>query len=77
MISLTLYPKQKAEQILSDNHDLIENICASYHLPPAYLKAIILMELPMVNLASRWTATPETPSANMTAPQDTARSLPR
>ena len=51
MISLTLYPKQKVEQILSDNHDLIENICASYHLPPAYLKAILLMELPMVNLA--------------------------
>ena len=50
MISLNLYSKKKVEQILSDNYDLIENICSSYHLPSAYLKAILLMELPTINL---------------------------
>ncbi len=47
---INLYSKKRIEQILSENHDLIENICASYHLPSAYLKAILLMELPTIDV---------------------------
>ena len=43
---IKLYGKAHVQKILSDNAALIDSICASYHLPSAYLKAILLMELP-------------------------------
>ncbi len=43
---IKLYGKAQVQKILSDLAALIDSICASYHLPSAYLKAILLMELP-------------------------------
>lgn len=47
---LNLY---KTKKILNQNSELIESICASYHLPSAYLKTILRMELPEINVLDR------------------------
>lgn len=47
---LTLYSPQMARKIVAENAALIENICAPYHLPSACLKAILLMEIPQIDL---------------------------
>lgn len=47
---LRLYGQRKTRKIITDNHDLIENICAFYQVPSAYLKSILLMELSETNL---------------------------
>ena len=48
---IKFYSKSRVRQIIADNSVLIENICASCHLPPAYLKAILMMELPEINFS--------------------------
>ena len=40
---------RKAERIIADNRTLIEDLCAFYHVPSAYLKSILLMEIPEIN----------------------------
>ena len=45
-----LYDSRKARSIIAQQSTLIENICAFYRLPCAYLKAILLMELPQIDL---------------------------
>ncbi|MBR2799436.1 MAG: hypothetical protein IKE04_00870, partial [Oscillospiraceae bacterium] len=45
-----LYSMEKAKRIVSDQSDLIESICAPYRLPSACLKAILLMEIPEIDL---------------------------
>lgn len=47
---MKLYSRKRIEKIIAENTALIENICASYGLPPAWLKAILLMELPEFDL---------------------------
>lgn len=47
---LKLYSIKKAQRIISDHSDLIDSICTSYHLPSACLKAILLMEIPEIDL---------------------------
>ena len=44
-----LYSEEKAKQIISEQGALIDSVCASYRVPPAYLKAILLMELPEID----------------------------
>ncbi len=46
-----LYSDNCIREILRSNDALIENICASYQLPPSYLKAVLRMELPELNLS--------------------------
>ncbi len=48
---LKLYSREKARKMIRERGALIENICASYHLPPAALKAVLLMEIPQIDLA--------------------------
>ena len=45
-----LYSMEKAKRVGSDHSDLIESICAPYRLPSACLKAILLMEIPEIDL---------------------------
>ena len=45
-----LYSQDSARKIIDQNSALIESICNSYHLPSAYLNAILRMELPELNL---------------------------
>ncbi len=47
---LKLYSRRKTDLIIEQNSALIDSICASYRLPPSYLKAILMMELPEINL---------------------------
>ena len=47
---LKLYSQEKALRIIRQQDVLIRNICSSYSLPPACLKAILLMEIPGINL---------------------------
>lgn len=47
---VSIYCKETARKIIDRNAALIDNICASCHLPSAYLKAVLLMELPELNL---------------------------
>lgn len=47
---LNLYSQNRTEKLIAQNSALIESICASYHLPSAYLKAILRMELPEINI---------------------------
>ena len=47
---LKLYSIKKAQRIIADHSDQIESICALYHLPSACLKAILLMEIPEIDL---------------------------
>ena len=46
---LSFYSKSRARQMVADYSALIENICAPYQFPSAYLKAILLMEVPEIN----------------------------
>ena len=46
---LRLYGENKARKIIADQNALIESICAYYHVPSAYLKAVLLMEIPEIN----------------------------
>ena len=39
----------KAKRIIEEKRSLIENICAFYHIPSAYLKSVLLMEIPETN----------------------------
>ena len=50
MTVLNLYGQNRTKKLIDQNSALIENICASYHLPPAYLKAVLRMELPEINV---------------------------
>ena len=45
-----LYRNDSARKTVSDHSALIDSICASYRLPSAYLKAILLTELPEINV---------------------------
>lgn len=45
------YSNRRVRRILDDNSALIESICASCRLPPACLRAILLMELPEISLS--------------------------
>ena len=45
-----LYSDKKIRKIIADNSVLIEDLCAFYHVPSAYLKSILLMELPEINV---------------------------
>ena len=45
-----LYSQDSARKIIDQNSALIDSICNSYHLPSAYLNAILRMELPELNL---------------------------
>ena len=47
---IKLYSIKKAQRIISARSDLIDNICALYCLPSACLKAIMLMEIPEIDL---------------------------
>ena len=47
---LKLYTAKQAQNIIRKNETLIENICSSYSLPPACLKAILMMEIPEIDL---------------------------
>ena len=47
---LKLYSMKKARKIISDRSDLIDSICAFYCLSSACLKAIMLMEIPEIDL---------------------------
>ena len=47
---LKLYRVRTAQRIIKNLDVLIENICASCHLPPACLKAVLMMELPEIDL---------------------------
>ena len=48
---LKIYSEKKAKKMIRERDTLIRNISASYHLPPACLKAILMMEIPQVDLA--------------------------
>ncbi len=48
---LKLYSQKKAKRMIQDRDTLIRNICSSYHLPVACMKAILLMEIPQIDLA--------------------------
>lgn len=48
-----LYSQSRAQKLIDQNSVLIESICNSYHLPSAYLKAILRMELPELNLLDK------------------------
>ena len=41
---------KRAGKIIEQNNALIQSICSAYHVPPAYLKAVLWMELPEINL---------------------------
>ena len=45
-----IYSLERAGKIVAENTALIEQICASYRLPPAYLKAVLLTEIPEIDL---------------------------
>ena len=45
-----LYSQSRTQRLIDQNSVLIESICASYHVPSAYLKAILHMELPEINV---------------------------
>jgi len=47
---MKLYSRRKSEEIIRRNSALIESVCTSCHLPPAYLRAILMMELPEINV---------------------------
>ncbi len=47
---IKLYSPEKTEAILAENNALIENVCAACGIPSAYLKAILRMELPEIDL---------------------------
>ena len=47
---LKLYSTKKAQKIISERSNLIDSICAFYRLPSACLKAIMLMEIPEIDL---------------------------
>ncbi|MBP5743310.1 MAG: hypothetical protein J6W44_00170 [Oscillospiraceae bacterium] len=47
---IKLYSMEKTKRILSVHSDLIDSICTLYHLPSACLKAILLMEIPEIDL---------------------------
>ena len=47
---MRLYSQRKSEEIIRKNSALIDSICSSYRLPASYLKAILRMELPEINL---------------------------
>ena len=45
-----LYSIKKAREIVRDNHALIGSVCASCWLPEAYLEAVLLSEIPEIDL---------------------------
>ena len=47
---LNLYNQSRTQKLIDQNSAVIESICNSYHLPSAYLKSILRMELPEINI---------------------------
>ena len=47
---IKLYNIKKAREIVRDNHVLIGRICTSCRIPPAYLEAVLLTEIPEIDL---------------------------
>ena len=47
---LNLYSCSKTKKLIDQNSALIDSICTSYHLPSVYLKTILRMELPEINV---------------------------
>ena len=45
-----IYSKKKAEIIIFSNSGLISRICASCKIPEAFLKAVLMMEIPDIDL---------------------------
>ena len=45
-----IYSKEKARAIISGNSDLIKRICTSCRIPEAYLKAVLMMEIPAIDI---------------------------
>ena len=43
--------EKRARQIIAEHTPLIDSLCTAYALPPACLKAVLLMEIPALNLA--------------------------
>ena len=41
----------RARQIIAENAALVDRICADCHLPPACLKAVMMMEIPSINFS--------------------------
>ena len=47
---MRIYSTGRAKKIVEENASLIDSICSSCCLPPAYLKAVLLMEIPQIDL---------------------------
>ena len=47
---LSFYSPVKTRKWIDQNASMIESICSSYHLPSAYLRTILCMELPEINI---------------------------
>ena len=47
---IKLYSTTKAGEIVRDNHALIGRVCSSCRIPPAYLEAVLLSEIPEIDL---------------------------
>ena len=47
---MRIYSTGRARKIVEENASLIDSICTSFCLPPAYLKAVLLMEIPQIDL---------------------------
>jgi hypothetical protein len=47
---MRIYSTGRARKIVEENASLIDSICSSCCLPPAYLKAVLLMEIPQIDL---------------------------
>ena len=47
---IKFYSTGKVQKFIRDNHELIGRVCASCQLPPAYLEAVLLSEMPEIDL---------------------------
>ena len=48
---MKLYTLEKADRIIQDNAALIESVCASCRIPPSFLKAVLCMEIPEIDIS--------------------------
>ena len=48
---MKLYTPEKADRIIQDNAALIESVCASCRIPPSFLKAVLCMEIPEIDIS--------------------------
>ena len=50
MKTIRIYNKNKAERIIKNDTVLIERICCSCHVPAPFIKTVLMMEVPEIDL---------------------------